>query len=176
MATLTAPIQEYRRGEFLISTDRARLNVDAIHSFLTNCYWAKGIPKETVRRSLENSLCFGLYRGDEQAGFARAVSDFATYAYVGDVFVLEAYRGRDLGKWLMECIVSHPLLQDLRRWTLATRDAHSLYSQFGFTPLAAPDRWMERHDPNVYSNLNSLAAWLQPVVHGDSHEQSFHVP
>jgi len=155
MATLTAPIQEYRRGEFLISTDRARLDVDAIHSFLTNCYWAKGIPKETVRRSLENSLCFGLYRGDEQAGFARAVSDFATYAYVGDVFVLEAYRGRGLGKWLMECIVSHPLLQDLRRWALSTRDAHSLYSQFGFTPLVAADGWMERHDPNVYSNLNS---------------------
>ena len=155
MATLTAPIQEYRKGEFLISTDRARVDLDAIHAFLTNSYWAKGIPKETVRRSLENSLCFGLYCGNEQAGFARAVSDFATFAYIGDVFVLDAYRGRGLGKWLMECIVSHPSLQGLRRWSLATRDAHSLYSRFGFTPLAATECWMERHNPNVYSSLNS---------------------
>jgi GNAT superfamily N-acetyltransferase len=155
MTSLNAPSQDYRKGDFLISTDRSRLDVDAIHAFLTACYWAKGIPKETVIRSIENSLCFGLYGAGEQAGFARVVSDYATYAYIGDVFVLEAYRGRGLAKWLMECIVSHPSLQGLRRWTLATRDAHSLYAQFGFTPLRAPDRWMERHDSNVYANSNS---------------------
>jgi GNAT superfamily N-acetyltransferase len=155
MATLTAPSQEYRKGDLLISTDRSRLDVDVIHAFLTGCYWAKGIPKDTVIRSIENSLCFGLYCDGQQAGFARVVSDYATYAYIGDVFLLETYRGRGLAKWLMECIVSYPSLQGLRRWTLATRDAHPLYAQFGFTPLRAPDRWMERHDSNVYANSNS---------------------
>jgi GNAT superfamily N-acetyltransferase len=155
MATFTAPNQECRKGDFLISTDRSRLDVDAIHAFLTGCYWAKGVPKDTVIRAIENSLCFGLYCNGQQAGFARVVSDYATYAYIGDVFLLETYRGRGLAKWLMECIVSHPSLQGLRRWTLATRDAHSLYAQFGFTPLRAPDRWMERHDSNVYANSNS---------------------
>jgi GNAT superfamily N-acetyltransferase len=152
MTTLTASSQEYRRGDFLISTDRSRLDVDAIHAFLTGCYWAKGIPKDTVTRSIDNSLCFGLYYNGQQVGFARAITDYATYGYIGDVFVLEPYRGRGLAKWLMECIVSHPSLQGLRRWTLATRDAHALYAQFGFRPLAAPDRWMEHHDPNVYAN------------------------
>jgi GNAT superfamily N-acetyltransferase len=155
MAASTAPNLEHRKGEFLISTDRARLDIDAIHGFLTNCYWAKGIPRETVVRSIENALCFGMFHGDQQAGFARVISDYATYAYIGDVFVLEAYRGRGLAKWLMECMVSHPSLQGLRRWTLATRDAHSLYAKFGFTPLGAPDRWMERHDRNVYAGPNS---------------------
>jgi GNAT superfamily N-acetyltransferase len=155
MTTLAASSHECRKGQYLVSTDRARLDVDAIHAFLTTCYWAKGIPKETVTRSIENSLCFGVYCGGEQVGFARVVSDYATYAYIGDVFVLEAYRGRGLGKLLMECIVSHPALQGLRRWTLATRDAHGLYAQYGFTPLRKPGRWMERHDQNVYANLNS---------------------
>jgi GNAT superfamily N-acetyltransferase len=155
MAISSAPSQEHRRGEFVISTDRARLEVDAIHGFLTDCYWAKGIPKDTVIRSIENSLCFGVYYNGQQAGFARVISDYATYAYLGDIFVLEPYRGRGLAKWLMECIVAHPSLEGLRRWALATRDAHSLYAQFGFTPLRAPDRWMERHDPDVYANSNS---------------------
>jgi GNAT superfamily N-acetyltransferase len=155
MAASTSPSQEYREGAFLISTDPSRLDVDAIHHFLTNCYWAKGIPREIVVRSIENSLCFGLYHSGQQAGFARVISDFATYAYVGDVFILEAYRGRGMAKRLMECIVSHPSLRGLRRWTLATRDAHSLYAQFGFAPLAAPNRWMERHDRNVYANAGS---------------------
>ena len=117
------------------------------------CYWAKGIPRETVVRSLESSLCFGVYCEGKQAGFARVISDFATYAYLGDVFVLEPYRGRGLAKWLMECIVAHPALQGLRRWTLATRDAHGLYAQFGFTPLELSDRWMERHDREVYARF-----------------------
>lgn len=142
---------EARNGDFVVSNDRSRLDVDLVHDFLTNCYWAKGIPRETVLRSIENSLCFGIYCGEKQVGFARVISDYATYAYIGDVFVLDEYRGRGLGKWMMECIVKHPALQGLRRWSLVTRDAHDLYGQFGFTLLRAPERWMERHDPDVYT-------------------------
>lgn len=142
---------EYRRGEFLISTDRERLDLNVVCGFLTNCYWAKGIPREVVERSIEGALCFGIYDGEgAQVGFARVISDFATIAYIGDVFVLETHRGRGLSKWLMECIVQHPALQNLRRWLLTTRDAHGLYSQFGFTPVKAPERFMELFDPNVY--------------------------
>ena len=145
-------IVEHTREEFLISTDPARLDLDAIHDFLTNkSYWVKGIPRETVARSIEHALCFGIYDGDgAQVGFARVISDFATVAYIGDVFVLDTHRGRGLGKWLMECITQHPALQGLRRWILTTRDAHGLYSQFGFTPVKYPERYMERHDPSVY--------------------------
>ena len=144
-------VVQYRRGEFLISTDPERLSLDVIHGFLTNCYWAKGISREIVARSIEHSLCFGIYEGNgAQVGFARVVSDFATVAYLGDVFVLESHRGRGLSKWLMQCVVEHPALQNLRRWILLTRDAHGLYSQFGFTPVKAPERYMELHDPNVY--------------------------
>jgi|SRR5579863_3462027 len=144
-------VVESRRGEFLISTDASRLNLDVIHGFLTNCYWAKGIPREVVARSIEHSLCFGVYDGDgAQVGFARVVSDFATVAYLGDVFVLESHRGLGLSKWMMECILQHPAVQNLRRWVLLTRDAHGLYSQFGFTPVKAPERYMELHRPDVY--------------------------
>ncbi|HWW15245.1 MAG TPA: GNAT family N-acetyltransferase [Candidatus Dormibacteraeota bacterium] len=144
-------VMEYRHGEFVISTDRGRLSLDVIHGFLTNCYWAKGIPREVVARSIEHALCFGIYDGEgAQVGFARVISDFATIAYVGDVFVLETHRGRGLGKWLMQCITQHPALQGLRRWILTTRDAHGLYSQVGFTPVKAPERFMELHRPNVY--------------------------
>jgi GNAT superfamily N-acetyltransferase len=149
-------IVETRRGEFVISTDRARLDLDVIHGFLTNCYWAKGIPRELVQRSIEHSLCFGIYEDSPrhaQVGFARVLSDFATVAYLGDVFVLESHRGRGLSKWLMECIVQHPALQNLRRWILLTRDAHRLYSKYGFTPLKAPERYMELHRPNVYDGI-----------------------
>jgi N-acetylglutamate synthase-like GNAT family acetyltransferase len=142
---------EYRRGEFLISTSRERLDLDVVHGFLTKCYWAKGIPREIVARSIERALCFGIYNGEgAQVGFARVISDFATIAYVGDVFVLETHRGQGLGKWLMQCITQHPALQNLRRWILTTRDAHGLYSQVGFTPVKAPERFMELHRPNVY--------------------------
>lgn len=140
----------YRQGDYLISTDRERLDHDVIHRYLEESYWAKDIPREVVTRSIENSLCFGIYRGTEQIGFARVISDFATYAYLADVFVLEPYRGRGLAKWLMQCIVKHPQLQGLRRWMLATRDAHALYARFGFKPLARPDRFMELHDAEVY--------------------------
>lgn len=144
-------VMEYRRGDFLISTSRERLDLDVVHGFLTNCYWAKGIPREVVARSIEHALCFGIYDGEgAQIGFARVISDFSTIAYVGDVFVLETHRGRGLGKWLMQCIIEHPALQNLRRWILTTRDAHGLYSQFGFTPVKAPERFMERHQPNIY--------------------------
>jgi GNAT superfamily N-acetyltransferase len=155
-------LMEYRRGEFLISTSRERLSMDVVYGFLTNCYWAKGIPREVVARSIEHSLCFGIYDESQglakeaghgapsQVGFARVVSDFATVAYLGDVFVLESHRGQGLSKWLMECVMKHPALQNLRRWILLTRDAHGLYSQFSFTPLQAPERYMEFHRPNVY--------------------------
>ena len=144
-------ILEQRRGEFLLSTDPARLNLDVIHGFLTNCYWAKGISREVVAQSIQHSLCFGVYDGSGvQVGFARVVSDFATVAYLGDVFVLESHRGRGLSKWLMECITRHPALQNLRRWILLTRDAHGLYAKFGFTPVKAPQRYMELHRPDIY--------------------------
>jgi len=167
-------IVEYRRGEFLISTDPERLSLDVVYEFLTHCYWAKGIPREVVRRSIEHALCFGVYESSEevspglakearpgaptdlvrtdivQVGFARVITDYATIAYVGDVFVLDTHRGRGLGKWLMQCIVEHPALRNLRRWILTTRDAHGLYSQVGFTPLKAPERYMELHDQAVY--------------------------
>jgi GNAT superfamily N-acetyltransferase len=144
-------VVESKRGEFLISTDPARLDLDVIHGFLTNCYWAKGIPRDVVARSIEHALCFGVYdESGAQVGFARVVSDFATVAYLGDVFVLESHRGRGLSKWLMECITRHPALQNLRRWILLTRDAHGLYSQFGFTPAKAPERYMELHRADVY--------------------------
>ena len=142
---------EHRRDEFLVSTDTARFDLGVVHGFLTSCYWAKGIPRETVERSIEHALCFGIYDGSgAQVGFARVISDFATVAYVGDVFVLEAHRGRGLGKWLMECITKHPALQGLRRWILTTRDAHGLYTQVGFRPVKFPERYMELHDPEVY--------------------------
>jgi GNAT superfamily N-acetyltransferase len=147
-------VTEFHRGEFVISTSRERLNLDVIHEFLTNCYWAKGIPREIVVRSIENALCFGVYDGKgSQVGFARVISDFATIAYVGDVFVLGTHRGRGLGKWLMHCIRQHPALQNLRRWILTTRDAHALYSQVGFTSVKSPERFMEIHRPDVYEML-----------------------
>jgi GNAT superfamily N-acetyltransferase len=123
--------------------------MELIHDFLANqSYWARGRPPEVVRRSLANSLCFGLYEGRRQIGLARVVTDRATFAWLCDVFVLEAYRGRGLSKWLLECVLGHPELQGLRRFLLATRDAHELYTRYGFTPLADPTRFMESfHEP-----------------------------
>lgn len=141
---------EWRRDALRITTDPAALDVELIHAYLTRSYWAAGIPLETVRRSIEHSVNFGLFDGDAQIGFARVVTDRATFAYLADVFVLEPYRGRGLSKWLMEAVIAHPELQGLRRWVLATRDAHGLYARYGFTPLAAPERFMERHDREVY--------------------------
>jgi GNAT superfamily N-acetyltransferase len=143
---------EYRRGEFLLSTDPERLDLSVIHGFLTECYWAKGIPRDIVERSIQNSLCFGVYTHDRQVGFARVISDFATYAYIGDVFVLEPFRGRGLGKWIMESIMQHPRLQGLRRWSLCTSDAHELYAKFGFQPPKRPEIYMEIHHAEVYQS------------------------
>ena len=154
------PEVEQRKGEFLLSTDRRRLDLDLVHGFLTKSYWAKGIPREVVARSIENSLCFGVYVGDKQIGFARVISDFATYAYIGDVFVLDSFRGHGLGKWMMQQIMAHPRLQDLRRWSLCTRDAHDLYAQVGFGPPRSPQNYMEKLDPLVYQN--SQAEGIHP--------------
>jgi GNAT superfamily N-acetyltransferase len=147
---LEKQVTEHRKGKFVISTDEERFDLDMVHGFLTESYWAEGISREVVARSIQNSLCFGVFCDGKQIGFARVISDYATFAYIGDVFVLESYRGHGLGKWLMECVIGHPWLQGLRRWTLLTRDAHGLYGQFGFTPLKRPERYMERHDPEVY--------------------------
>ena len=141
---------EHRKGKFVISTKRELLDLDVVFGFLTNCYWAKGVPRDVVARSIENSLCFGLYTEGKQAGFARVISDYATYAYIGDVFVLDSFRGNGLGKWLMECIMQHPRLQGLRRWSLVTRDAHGLYAKLGFEPLKKPQNYMELHRSDVY--------------------------
>ena len=141
---------ERRRGALTVSSDPARLDLDVLHGFLARSYWAEGIPREVVVRSVEGALCFGLYDGQAQVGFARVITDRATYAYLADVFVLESHRGRGLGVWLMECVMAHPALQGLRRWSLVTRDAHQLYRRFGFTALAAPDRHMEKLDAEVY--------------------------
>ena len=139
---------ERRRGEYLVSSDATLLDLPAIHDYLSRSYWAQGIPREVVERSLAGSLCFGLFHqpaagGSSQAGFARAITDRATYAYLADVYVLEAHRGAGLGVWLMECVMEHPELQGLRRWSLVTRDAHGLYRRFGFRELAQPEMYME---------------------------------
>lgn len=141
---------ESRRGTFTITTDPARIDRAAAHAFLTGSYWARGVPREVVDRSIENSIAFALFDGERQIGFARAVTDRATFAYLSDVYVLDEYRGRGLARWLVETVLAHPDLQGLRRWMLATRDAHGLYAKVGFTPLDAPERFMEIFDPEVY--------------------------
>ena len=130
-------------GTIVVTTDRSRLDLDVIHGFLTTAYWSKGVPRETVARSMEHSLCFGAFDGDRQVGFARVISDLTTFAYICDVFALESYRKRGVGKSLMAAIMAHPELQGLRLWTLFTRDAHGLYRQFGFSPPAHPERLMQ---------------------------------
>jgi GNAT superfamily N-acetyltransferase len=142
---------EYRRGELTVSTDTARLDLDVIHRYLSEeSYWARGIPRDILRRAIAGSLCFGVYDCRTQIAFARVVADHATFAYLCDVFVLESHRGRGLATWLMECIMAHPSLQGLRRFALATRDAHALYRRFGFTPLADPSAYMHIHRPDAY--------------------------
>ena len=143
---------EWARNEFVISTDKNRLQTDIIYKFLIEeSYWATTRSVEQMERAIENSLCFGVYLEEKQIGFARVISDLATFAYLGDVFILKEFRGRGMSKWLMETIVSHPDLQGLRRWILATKDAHGLYEQFGFEPLKFPERWMERANPDAYN-------------------------
>jgi GNAT superfamily N-acetyltransferase len=140
---------DWQQGEYTITTDKSRIDINAVHHFLTNAYLAAGIPKETVERSISGALCFSILHGDKQVGFARIITDEATFAYLADVFVLEEFRGKGLSKWLMQTIINYPTLQGLRRFMLATRDAHSLYAQYGFTPLNNVDRWMQIHKRDV---------------------------
>jgi len=134
-----------------ISSKKSDLDFNVIYSFIANTYWAKGIPAETLKRAIDNSICFGVFtEQNEQVGFARIVTDTATFAYLADVFILDAHRGKGLSKWLMQEIVAHPDLQNLRRFTLATRDAHGLYEQFGFSALSHPDTFMEKWVPDIY--------------------------
>ncbi len=135
---------ECQQDQFLISTDPAKLQVDAVHAFLSRTYWAKGVAREVVERSLQHSLCFGVYHQGLQIGLARLITDHATFGYLADVYILEEWRGRGLAKWLLRCILAHPEVRPLRSVRLATQDAHGLYRQFGWTPLAHPEHHMER--------------------------------
>jgi len=136
--------------EIVVTTDRSRLDLEVIHGYLTRSYWAKGIPRATVARAMDRSLCFGAFEGDRQVGFARVISDLTTFAYVSDVFVVESHQGRGVGKRLMAAIMAHPELQELRRWTLFTRDAHGLYRQYGFREPRYPERLMEVFNDDPY--------------------------
>jgi GNAT superfamily N-acetyltransferase len=139
----------WNQGEYSISTDQNRLDLKMIHDYLSNhSYWAKGRSFEIVKRSIENSLCFGLYKQQEQIGFARVVTDYATFAWLADVFILEEYRGLGLAKWIVSVVMSHSSLQNLRRWILMTRDAHELYRRFGFAELPDSSWCLEKLDPN----------------------------
>jgi GNAT superfamily N-acetyltransferase len=145
------PVVEWQRGLDLISTDRNRLDLDVIHGFLVTSSWSPGITRQLVQRAIENSVPFGLYREGAQIGFARVTTDYTTFAYLADVFVLEAFRGQGLGRWVSEAALEHPALQGLRRWLLATSTAPWLYEKIGFRPLVKPAIFMERHDPHVYT-------------------------
>lgn len=142
---------EWRKDQYVLSTDAACFDMNALFRFISGeSYWARGMPRETFERAVRHSLCFGLFDGELQIGFGRVVSDFASVAYLGDVFIREDYRRRGLSKWMMECIQSHPDLQGMRRWLLVTADAQELYKKFGFTPLKAPEKFMELHNPEIY--------------------------
>lgn len=143
-------IEEFTRDNYLISTDIQKLDLAIIHNFLTNSYWSKGITIEKVKRSIEHSLCFGVYEGTKQIGFARVITDYTIFGYLADVFIIEEYRGNGLSKWLMECVVNHPEIQDLRSWMLATKDAHSLYEKYGFKKIEEPGKYMSKKNPDFY--------------------------
>lgn len=148
---MTDEPREWVRGEFVISTNRSRLDIEVVHGYLASSYWAAGMPRDVLERGIENSLTFGIYHRDQQVGFARVITDLATYAYLSDVFVLEGYRGQGLSKWLIECVLSHPDLQGLRRFALFTRDAQGLYERYGFMPARGSSTYLERWEPNVYA-------------------------
>lgn len=147
---------DWRRENFIISTDKNRLNIPYIHQFLSKeSYWAANIPLTILTTSIEHSLCLGVYDGEKQIGFARIITDQATFGYLADVFIDTDYRGRGLGKWLMQTICDLPFISILRGFMLATKDAHKLYEQFGFTQLSSPERFMRLHKPDVYETLNN---------------------
>lgn len=140
---------------YKISAEISDMNLSVIHQYISRSYWAKDIPQQTMKKAIENSLCFGVFHDSgEQVGFARMITDKATFAYLADVFILENHRGKGLSKWLMDHIVEHPDLQGLRRMVLATQDAHGLYEQYGFTPLNSPSTFMELHQPDVYKQID----------------------
>lgn len=145
---------EYYRENFRISTDKGLMDVDAIHRLLLATYWATQLPRNTLESCMRSSLCFGVFDGEKQIGFARAISDYTTFAYLCDVVIEESYRTKGLGKWLIACILEHPQLQGLRRWMLSTRDVHRLYEKFGFKPLTNPEKFMEIYCPDVYNQKN----------------------
>lgn len=147
---------EWKKESYQISTDQAKLDVAAIHTFLSQAYWSEQIPRATVERALKHSLCFGLFDGHAQIGLARVVSDYTTFAYLCDVYVLPSHEERGLGTWLIECVMAHPDLQGLRRFNLVTRDAHTLYAKFGFQPLAKPEAHMEIHKPAIYKTTATI--------------------
>lgn len=140
------------KNEFIISTEKSKINIEYVHNFLSRSYWSSGIPVKTVKKAIKGSLCFGVYHSDKQIGFARMITDRATFAYLADVFIDENYRRKGLSKWLMQAIMAHPDLQGLRRIMLPTKDAHGLYKKYGFTPLTSEERWMQIHNPEVYKN------------------------
>jgi GNAT superfamily N-acetyltransferase len=141
---------EQHRDAYVISTDQSLLDRPTIHAFLAQTYWSPGVPREIVDRALDNSCVFGMYRDGEQVGLARVITDYATFAYIADVFILPAFRGQGLGVWLIEVVLSHPDLQGFRRWMLATLDAHDLYRKHGFEPLSNPERFMEIRRTDVH--------------------------
>jgi GNAT superfamily N-acetyltransferase len=141
---ISPQLREFIREDYVISTDPSRLDLNWIHNYLTNdAWWARGIPYQIFKKSVENALCFGVYHQEKQVGFARVISDFATFAYIGDVFIAQIYRRQGLGKWLLKTILNFPELQNLRRWMLMTADAHGLYESQGFIPLQHPENVME---------------------------------
>ena len=160
-----ASLLEETRGDYSVSTDTSRMDLDVIHGYLRRAYWCEGIPRETVERSMQHSLCFALFERERQIGFARVVTDYATFAYVCDVFVLESHRGKGLATWLMQCVMSHPDLQGLRRWCLTTRDAHTLYERVGFERTKIPERYMDGVTPDIYKSHT-------PAPHGSGKDAS----
>ncbi len=151
-------LQHPTLAAYTISTDPSLLDLDVIHGYLVRSYWSPGIPRQIVATAIAHSLCFGVYHHAQQIGFARVVTDQATFAYLADVFILEPHRQQGLSKWLVAVIQAHPALQGLRRFLLATLDAHGLYAQFGFTPVAKPERMMEIARPNIYQQSSTPAA------------------
>ncbi len=143
-------VEEYTYGTYLVSTDLSKLDLKVIHGYLSRSYWAEEIPFETVKRSVENSLCFGVYSAGKQIGFARVISDYTTFAYLADVFILEEERGKGLSKFLMECILKHKELQGLRNFSLMTQDAHSLYARYGFKNIPKPENFMAKKIDGIY--------------------------
>ncbi len=143
---------QFTNSNYHLTTDRSTIDYQVVHGFLSNCYWAECIPLSTLKRAFDHSLCFSLFDDSEQVGFARVITDYATFAYLADVFIVESHRGRGLSQWMMECILAHPEVQDLKRWLLVTRDAHGLYAKNNFKPLSTPAMYME---------INRMGIWKQ---------------